>query len=79
MMPTIREMREQRGWTQAQLANMVGVHQRAVYFWESGKRMPQVPQLRRLSEVFGVSMEAVDLLESPVTGLRRGRPRKDQP
>lgn len=77
MMPTIRELREERGWTQDELANRLGVHQRAVYFWESGRRMPKVPQLRRLAETFGVSMEAFDLLEHPLPNRRPGRPRKD--
>jgi DNA-binding XRE family transcriptional regulator len=35
---TIIEFRERRGWSQAQLALMLGVHYSTVSLWESGKR-----------------------------------------
>ncbi len=60
-MKTIRALRQERGWTQYELALKVGVHPQAVYLWESGRRTPQVPQLRRLGQVFGRCSEAIDL------------------
>ena len=45
-MRTIRALRQERGWSQYGLALKVGVHPQAVYLWESGRRTPQVPQLR---------------------------------
>jgi putative transcriptional regulator len=62
---TIRELREERGWTQLALANMLGVTPVTVYNWERGQHMPTAPQLRALSRVFGVSMDVVDF-EGPV-------------
>jgi transcriptional regulator with XRE-family HTH domain len=60
-MKTIRQLRQERGWTQYELALQVGVQPQAVYLWESGRRMPQVPQLRRLGEVFALCSDLIDL------------------
>jgi DNA-binding XRE family transcriptional regulator len=62
---TIRELRRQRGWTQFELALAVGVQPQTVYLWESGRRVPQVPQLRKLGEVFGLCSDLIDLEPSP--------------
>ena len=51
-MGTIRELRRERSWTQYELALRVGVHPQAVYLWESGRRMPLVPQLRKMGRLF---------------------------
>ena len=60
-MKTIRALRQERGWTQFELALKVGVQPQAVYFWESGRRIPQVPQLRRLGEIFGLCSDEIEL------------------
>ena len=52
-MKTIRQLRQERGWTQFELALQLGVQPQAVYFWESGRRTPRVPQLRKLGQLFG--------------------------
>lgn len=62
MMKTIRTLRQERGWTQYELALRVGVHPQAVYLWESGRRTPQVPQMRKLGQVFGMCSDEI-LLE----------------
>jgi transcriptional regulator with XRE-family HTH domain len=63
MTKTIRSLRQARGWTQFELALHVGVQPQAVYLWESGRRTPQVPQLRRLGEVFEMCSDDI-VLES---------------
>ena len=60
-MKTIRALRQERGWTQFELALKVGVQPQTVYFWESGRRTPLVPQLRRLGQVFGMCSDEIDL------------------
>ena len=60
-MNTIRSLRQARGWTQFGLALEVGVHPQAVYLWESGRRTPQVPQLRELGAVFGLCSDDIVL------------------
>ena len=68
-MSTIRALRQARGWTQFELALKVGVQPQAVYLWETGRRMPQVLQMRRLGEVFGLCSDEIDL--EPVGGPHR--------
>ena len=60
-MKTIRELRRERGWTQFELALAIGVQPQTIYLWESGRRMPQVPQMRKLGEVFGLCSDAIAL------------------
>lgn len=46
---TVREMREQRRWTQAQLAAAAGLTQPAVARFEAGGTVPTIPVLERLA------------------------------
>ena len=64
-MRTIRELREERRWTQLELGNKLGVTPVTVYNWERGQHMPTALQLRALAAAFGVSMDVIDF-ESPV-------------
>ena len=68
-MQTIRELRRARGWTQFELALRVGVQPQAVYLWETGRRTPQVAQLRKLGELFGLCSDEIDL--EPGKGVHR--------
>ena len=68
-MQTIRALRQARGWTQFELALKVGVQPQAVYLWERGRRTPQVPQLRKLGEVFGLCSDEIVLEPAGGDGL----------
>jgi transcriptional regulator with XRE-family HTH domain len=57
----IRALRQEQGWTQFELALRVGVQPQAVCLWESGRRMPQVPQLRKLGQLFGICSDEIVL------------------
>ncbi len=59
-MRTIRQLREELGWTQLQLAIKLGVTPVTVYNWERGKFEPKASQLRALARAFGVSMDEID-------------------
>ena len=60
-MKTIRDLRQARAWTQFALALKVGVQPQAVYLWESGRRVPQVLQLRKLGALFGLCSDDIVL------------------
>ena len=80
-MQTIRALRQERGWTQFELALRVGVQPQAVYLWESGRRTPQVAQMRKLGEVFGLCSDEIKLGPVPVvpsTSRGRHHPRADR-
>lgn len=70
-MKTIRELRHQRGWSQSQLALRIEVHPQAVYLWESGRRMPQVQQVRKLGQLFGLCSDEITLLDPALRSRSR--------
>ncbi len=62
-MRSIRQLREERGWTQLELAYRLGVTPVTIYNWERGRTEPRVSQFRQLARLFGVSMDDIALEE----------------
>lgn len=52
----IAALRREKGWTQRELATRLGVTDKAVSRWETGKGLPDIALLRPLSEALGVSI-----------------------
>jgi desulfoferrodoxin (superoxide reductase-like protein)/DNA-binding XRE family transcriptional regulator len=52
----IRTLRERKGYTQKQLAEMVMVSDKAVSKWETGKGLPDISLIEPLSKALGVSV-----------------------
>ncbi len=52
---TIRQLRQERGWSQAKLATRLGMVPRTVSTWERGVRTPDPRTLVRLAELFSIS------------------------
>ncbi len=61
-MNTLTEFRKKHHYTQAQVANILGVHQTAISQWETGKTLPDIMSASKLALLFGVAIE--DLLDS---------------
>ena len=57
---TIKKLRKERGFTQEQLAEQLGVSLMTVRRWEWGDTSPNSNMLLKLTEIFAVSLE--DLL-----------------
>lgn len=55
----IRLYRESKHWTQSQLAEQLGVSQRNVSYYESGKRIPPADVLKKISTIFGVPVDVI--------------------
>lgn len=53
----IYSLRKERGWTQAELADRLGVTNQAVSKWETGESLPDSSLLLSLSELFGVTID----------------------
>lgn len=53
----IRIMRTERRWTQAELAEKLGVHQKQVSAYERGINTPSTDVLVKLAEVFDVTLD----------------------
>ena len=56
---TIRQLRQERGWSQMDLAVRVGVDRSNVTRWENGAKNPSPGNRQRLADLFGVSVEAI--------------------
>ena len=57
--PAIKRFREARGLTQAQLAEIIGVSDKAVSKWETGKGLPDISLVEPLAKSLGVSVPAL--------------------
>ena len=51
----IQLFRKQKGWSQKELGEKLGVSQTAIFYWEKGAREPDIKTIRKLSEIFSVS------------------------
>ena len=53
---TIKELREKRNLTQAELAEQIGVSSKTVSKWETGKGLPDITMLQPLAQALGISI-----------------------
>lgn len=58
-MPTLEEIRKSKGYTQAALAEALGVDQSTVCLWEKGKTCPRAEIAYRLAELLGCTLDEV--------------------
>ena len=57
MSAIIRSLRMERGWTQEELGERVGVSAQAVSKWETGQSLPDISQVPLLAKAFGVTTD----------------------
>lgn len=55
----LRELRAERGWSQAELADRLNVSRQSVNAIETGKYDPSLPLAFKISRLFGRSIEAI--------------------
>jgi len=53
---TVKNLREKRGYTQAGLADILGVSAKAVSKWETAKGLPDITLMEPLAKALGVSV-----------------------
>ena len=54
---TLRQFREKKGLTQAELGNRVGLKQTTISQYENGSRTPTLAMAKKLSDVLGISLD----------------------
>lgn len=59
MKQNLRELRTEKGLTQADLANQLGVSRQAVIALETDKHSPSLDLAYKISAVFGLPVEAI--------------------
>ena len=55
----IRKIRKERGLTQEQLAEALGVTTGAVYKWEAEKSLPEIGMLMEIADFFDMSVDVL--------------------
>ncbi len=64
----IAELRRQRKWTQAELAQRLNVTDKAVSKWEQGAGCPEIYTVVDIARIFGVSTDYL-LMDAPVSSV----------
>jgi transcriptional regulator with XRE-family HTH domain len=64
---TITKLRQQKGWTHAELAQQLGMHPNHVGRWEKNQMRPRSKTLEKLAELFGVQLDELVASESEVS------------
>ena len=54
---TLRQFREKKGLSQAELGNRVGLKQTTISQYESGSRTPTLAMAKKLSDVLEISLD----------------------
>lgn len=67
-MNRLKELRKEKGLTQQELADKIGVTKRTYIYWEKGDRVPKSDKAQRLADYFGVSVGYLLGLESSQGG-----------
>jgi transcriptional regulator with XRE-family HTH domain len=53
----LRELRKQNNYSQEELANLLDISRQSVSKWESGISMPDLENVIKISDLFGVSID----------------------
>lgn len=59
----LKKLRKENKLSQKELANMLGVTDKAVYLWEKGEREPSFKLAMEIAKIFGVSTDYLCGLE----------------
>ena len=62
----MRVLRAEWDWTQAQLAEAIGVSRQAIVAVENGKYEPALPLAFKIARAFGKTVEEVFLWDDPI-------------
>ena len=69
----IKALRSERGWSQEQMAEKLGVSRQAITKWETGVGTPDIENLAAIAQLFGVSTDALIFGVEASAGDEAGR------
>lgn len=55
----LKDIREERKWSQKKLAKEMGVSQQAISTWETGERVPKPKDMQHIEDIFLVNKEKI--------------------
>ncbi len=53
----IKQLRHERNWSQTQLGQKMGIHQKQVSAYERGRNIPSTEVLMKIADIFDVSLD----------------------
>lgn len=70
---TVKQLREERGWKQIDLAYHAGTSLSTISNIEARKQEPRIALAQRIADALGVSLDAVDWTATGVDRTHRGK------
>ncbi len=67
-MPSLRQARERRGWTLADMARHAGINPKTLWYVESGVRVPRVSTAARIAAALGDGWTAYGVRQAALGG-----------
>lgn len=73
----IKQLRERTGMSQKKFADMIGVSQASVGYWERGERLPSTDAMQLIAHFFDVPVDEllddreINIIESDLDDLRK--------
>jgi transcriptional regulator with XRE-family HTH domain len=59
----LKQLRQERGWSQAQLANKLDIHQKQISGYERNLHVPQTDVIIKMARLFNISLDYLVLDE----------------
>jgi len=59
---TLRAIRVNKGWSLEEASVKIGVSKDTLCSWENGKTYPNVPQIKRIEEVYTIPYSCINFL-----------------
>ena len=63
----LRKLREQKGWSQMDVAHQLDISQSAYNKWEAGQAKPTLQNLKKIAEIFEVNF--LDLIQEQIPNV----------
>lgn len=57
---SLRALRVNAGYSQKEVAEILGISNKTLCSWENGKTFPDQPMIEKLCELYGVSYDIID-------------------
>ncbi|WP_396513073.1 helix-turn-helix transcriptional regulator [Lactococcus garvieae] len=57
---TLAALRVNKGFTQEQMAKELEIHKNTWMNWEAGKTFPDIPELKKIEEYFGIDYRNIN-------------------
>lgn len=74
----LQELRKKAGYSQEQVAEKLGISRQAISKWESGQGKPEIDNVVKLTEIYGVSADYILLgIENRTTTTEKKKINKE--